>query len=46
MKRLLLGVTLLAIIFIAVVCKPVDVSDHEALLQDKSIETAEVLSNK
>lgn len=46
MKRLLLGLTLLAIIFIAVLCKPIDNTNEEALLQNKQVETVAIQSIK
>ena len=38
MKRLLLGITLLTIIFIAVLCKPTDDTFEEDLLQREKVE--------
>lgn len=39
MKRLLLGLTLLAIIFIAILCKPIDNHDEELLIKSAKVET-------
>ncbi len=46
MKRLLLGLTLLAIIFLAVLCKPIDNANEEALLENKPVESLAIQSNK
>ncbi|MFT4533711.1 MAG: hypothetical protein ACJA1A_003377 [Saprospiraceae bacterium] len=46
MKRLLLGITLLAIILIAVLCKPIDNTNEEVLLQSNKVEIVAGQSSK
>lgn len=46
MKRLLLGIILLVIIFVAVLCKPIDNTDEEMLIQSAPVETVAGQGNK
>jgi hypothetical protein len=46
MKKLLLGISLLAIIFIAVLCKPIDNNNEEDLRQSDKVEIVAEHSNK
>ena len=46
MKRLLLGITLLAIIFIAVLCKPIENTNEDVLLQSGKVEIVADHSSK
>jgi len=38
MKKLLLGITLLVIIFVAVLCKPIDNLEDETLMSSEKVE--------
>ncbi len=46
MKRLLLGITLLAIILIAVLCKPIDNTNEDDLMQSDKVEMVADHSSK
>ncbi|MFT6337649.1 MAG: hypothetical protein ACJATI_004414 [Halioglobus sp.] len=46
MKRLLLGIILLAIIFIAVLCKPIDNTNGDDIMQSDKVEIVAEHSSK